>query len=101
MTILRIEHPVRDFASWKQAFDSDPIGRERSGVRRYSVARASDDPSYVVIDLEFDTREAADSMHAALRTLWGGAAAALISGPRARMFDAVERGQYGGASPVR
>ena len=43
MHILRIEHAVPDFESWKAAFDGDPIGRERSGVRRYRVMRASDD----------------------------------------------------------
>ena len=31
MYILRIEHPVPDYDAWKAAFDSDPIGRERSG----------------------------------------------------------------------
>ena len=31
MSILRIEHPVPDYAAWKEAFDADPVGRERSG----------------------------------------------------------------------
>ena len=44
MTILRIEHPVRDFDIWKEAFDADPVGRERSGVRRCRVMRPVDDP---------------------------------------------------------
>jgi hypothetical protein len=35
--ILQIEHPVPNFEGWKAAFDSDPIGRERSGVRRYRI----------------------------------------------------------------
>src|SRR5262249_21775323 len=39
MTILHIEHPIRDFDLWKKAFDSDPIGRERSGVRHHQVLR--------------------------------------------------------------
>jgi len=34
MHILRIEHPVPNFDAWKKAFDSDPLGREQSGVRR-------------------------------------------------------------------
>ena len=33
-TIVRIEHPVPDFARCKQAFDSDPVGREQTRVRR-------------------------------------------------------------------
>jgi hypothetical protein len=56
MYILWIEHPVSDYDAWKAAFDSDPIGRECSGVRRYRILRATDDPNYVMIDLEFDNR---------------------------------------------
>gem|GEM_PF-3530213 len=34
MYILRIEHPVPNYTGWKQAFDSDPIGRKKMRVRR-------------------------------------------------------------------
>ncbi len=69
MHILRIEHPVSDYDAWKAAFDSDPLGRDRSGVRRYRILRATDDPNYVMIDLEFDDASEAEAMHAALREL--------------------------------
>jgi hypothetical protein len=55
MYILRIEHPVPDYDAWKVAFGSDPIGRERSDVRRYRILRPTDDPNYVTVDLEFDS----------------------------------------------
>jgi hypothetical protein len=64
--ILRIEHPVADYDAWKAAFDSDPIGRERSSVRRYRVMRATDDASHVMIDLEFDSLGEAEAVKAAL-----------------------------------
>jgi hypothetical protein len=64
MYILRIEHPVPDYDAWKASFESDPIGRERSGVRCYRALRATDDPNYVMIDLEFDT--AGEAVKAAL-----------------------------------
>jgi hypothetical protein len=66
MYILCIEHPVDDYDAWKAAFDSDPIGRERSGVRRYRVLRATHDPSYVMLELEFDTLSEAQAFKAAL-----------------------------------
>jgi hypothetical protein len=66
MYILRIEHPVPDYDAWKAAFDSDPIGRERSGVRRYRILRATDDPSYVIIDLEFEGLSEVEAVKAAL-----------------------------------
>ena len=46
MYILRIEHPVPNFDGWKKAFDSDPVGREKSGVRRYQILRPTDDANY-------------------------------------------------------
>ena len=55
MPILQIEHSVREFDAWKAAFDSDPVGRERGGVRRYRIVRPVDDPNYVAVDLEFDS----------------------------------------------
>jgi hypothetical protein len=64
--ILRIEHPVEDYDAWRAAFDSDPIGRERSGVRRYRILRATDDPSHVMIDLEFDSLGEAEAVKGAL-----------------------------------
>jgi hypothetical protein len=66
MYILRIEHPVPDYDAWKAAFDSDPIGRERSGVRRYRIMRTTDDPSHLMLDLEFDSLGEAEAVKAAL-----------------------------------
>jgi hypothetical protein len=67
MHILRIEHQIRDFDSWKAAFDSDPVGRQQSGVRRHRVLRPIDDPNYVMIDLDFDSSSEAEAFLAALR----------------------------------
>ncbi len=54
MHTLRIEHPVPDHGTWKALFEGDPVGREGSGVRRYRIMRATDDPDRVMIGLEFD-----------------------------------------------
>lgn len=56
MPVVQIEHPIRDFETWKATFDRDPIGREASGVRRYEIYRPVDDPNYVAVDLEIDSR---------------------------------------------
>lgn len=70
MITLHIEHPVRTFEGWKAAFDSDPAGRERAGVRRYVISRPVDRPLYVMIDLEFDDRPRAEKMLAVLENVW-------------------------------
>jgi hypothetical protein len=94
MSILRIEHPVLDYEAWKKAFDADPVGRERSGVRRYQVLRASDDPNFVMIDLEFDRPDEAEAMLSALRAVWNGVGGTIISDPQARILEPVETKEY-------
>jgi hypothetical protein len=97
MFTVRIEHPVSDYETWKTAFDDDPIGRERSGVRRHTVLRSTDDPNHVLIDLEFGSRDEAEAMLVALRALWGRVEGEVISDPRARILEAVETREYGPA----
>jgi hypothetical protein len=94
MYLLRIEHPVPDFDGWKQAFDSDPVGREKAGVRRYRILRPIDDPHYVMIDLEFDTASQAEALLAALRGVWSRVEGTIIMNPQARIAEAVETREY-------
>ena len=94
MYILRIEHTVPDFDGWKKAFDSDPIGREKAGVRRYRVFRPTDDAQCVLVDLEFDSANAAESVLAALRTLWDRVSEEVMMNPQARIVEVVETKQY-------
>lgn len=93
MYILRIEHSVPTFEGWKAAFDSDPVGRERSGVRRYRILRDADDPSYVLIDLELDTREGAEGLLANLHKLWESVEGKVMRDPKARIVEQVESKQ--------
>lgn len=39
MIVLQLEHPVPNFDGWKKAFESDPVGRRRGGVVRYSILK--------------------------------------------------------------
>ena len=94
MYILRIEHPVPDFDNWKRAFDSDPVSRKKSGVRRYQVLRPVDDDHYAMIDLEFDTASQAEAMLAALRVLWGRVEGQIMTNPQTRIIEVVETGEY-------
>lgn len=89
MYVLRIEHDVPDYDRWKQAFDSDPLARERSGVRRHTVLRPVDDPEHVLVDLEFETEEEAEVFHARLLEMWERVD--VMRNPRARTVEAVER----------
>lgn len=90
MPTLHIEHPTPSFDTWKRAFDSDPAGRRQSGVRRYRVSRAVDDPNYVMIDLEFDTREEAEALLRVMRAVWGQSDHSVSRNQQTRIVDVVE-----------
>ncbi|HEX6275244.1 MAG TPA: hypothetical protein VFZ53_19525, partial [Polyangiaceae bacterium] len=85
------------------AFERDPIGRAASGVRRYRVYRPTDDPKYVVIDLDFDGPAEAAAFREKLEGVWRNAElspglerapGASGSGPRARLLEVVEAHAY-------
>jgi hypothetical protein len=94
MTILRIEHKVFNFDGWKKAFDNDPINRKKSGVKRYRIYRSTDDPSYVIIDLEFDSLDDAQTTLAALQNLWPKVEGTVMVNPQTRILDLVESIEY-------
>jgi hypothetical protein len=96
-SVLRIEHAVPDYENWKcEAFDRDPIGRERNGVRRYRILRSRDDPGVVAIELEFDNRAAAEAFAAALTELWSRVRDRFgwRELPQARLFELAATGEY-------
>ena len=99
MHVLQIEHPVPDFETWKRAFDGDPVGRERSGVRRYRVMRPIDDGRYAIIELEFDSLGEAEAMERSLRELWGRVEGRVMTDPKTRIVEIVESREL--ASAVR
>lgn len=90
MVILQIEHPVPNFDAWKKAFDSDPVNRKQSGVRRYRVLRPIDNPNYAMIDLEFDSVKEAEGLLAAMREVWSRVQGTIMENPRVRIVEAVE-----------
>jgi hypothetical protein len=95
--LLQIEHPISDFDTWKGAFDSFAGFRQHSGVCRHRVLQPTDDPNYVMIDLEFDSAGEAEAFLAALRRdVWSSreASPALVGGPQTRIVEVVEAKEY-------
>lgn len=90
MYTLRIEHPIPDYDGWKKAFDSDPIDRKKSGVRRYRIFRAVDDERFVSIELDFDTVDQARSTLAALNEVWKNVGGKIMSNPQTRILRTAE-----------
>jgi hypothetical protein len=56
---------------------------------------AIDDPNYVMIDLEFDSHDAADAMRRVLEALWGRVQQdGLIGAQQARIVEVVDAREY-------
>jgi hypothetical protein len=93
---VQFEHAIKDFPTWKAAFDRDPIDRHSLGVRRHRVGRPLGDPHYVIGELEFDTDAQAQACAVALRELWSSRAAApaLVGRPQLRIVETVEDRAY-------
>jgi hypothetical protein len=68
MYVLQIEHPIRDFETWKAAFERFSDKRRQSGVRRHQIFQPADDENYVVLDLEFESEGEADAFLGWLRS---------------------------------
>ena len=97
MHVLQIEYPVPDYGAWKAAFDRDLLDREGSGVRRYRVLRPTEDPDYVVIDLEFENAGEAEAYLAALRRQFYSsreASPASGGGPKMRIVEVAKTKEY-------
>ena len=92
MTTVHIEHPISDFATWKNAFDRAAPLRAASKVRAYDIHRPVDDPAYVMIRLDFDTRDEATAFVEKLRQLWTDrdATPALRGSPTVRFLERME-----------
>ncbi len=59
MPALLIRHTVADYAAWKPHFDAHDLTRRANGSRGGWVSRSADDPTAVVIFLEWDDLERA------------------------------------------
>jgi hypothetical protein len=94
MYILRVEQQAPNFEDWKKAFDSDPINREKSGVRRHQVTRQVGNPNYVTIDMEFDTVKEAESTRNALQDVWKRLGGSIVQNPQVRISEVVETEEY-------
>ena len=101
MYVLNYWHTTSDFEGWKSMFDSDPLGREASGVRRLSIERPLDDPSTIIGELEFDSLGEAESFAGRLQEVWSGPASRLVSNTGYRITEVIEQQHFGDESARR
>lgn len=90
MITLRIEHKIANYDGWKKAFDSDPINRKQSGVKRYRVYRPIDNTNLIIIDLDFDNLEKAQAAQVALMNIFPKIEGTLIFGVQIKIMNVIE-----------
>jgi quinol monooxygenase YgiN len=61
MAVLFVRHKVKDFGSWKAAYDEFDAERKTMGVTGHGVFQAEDNPNEVTIYHEFADVDAAKS----------------------------------------
>ena len=96
MTTVLIQHDVKDYETWKRAFDQNPLRRDRGGVSRYVMHRCVEKPSVIFIHLEFEKREDADAYLMELERMLPTVEEAVGFGeaPRAWLLEEVEARTY-------
>lgn len=90
MSTLHIEHPITDFATWSAAYDRFTDRRRQAGVSAERVQQPVDDEHYVVIDLDFPSREQAQRFLTFLETtVWtsSDSSPGLAGTPRTRILE--------------
>lgn len=59
MATLHIEHAITDLDTWMGAFTAFAEARKGAGVRAERIRRPAGDERFIVVDLDFDSVDAA------------------------------------------
>jgi hypothetical protein len=90
---LHIEHGITNFSTWKAAFDRFAAKRSEAGVTAHRIYQPHDDPSYLVLQLDFPSVEQAQAFQEFLETrVWSTSANSpgLAGSPRVRLLVAAQ-----------
>ena len=92
MPVLQIEHAITGLDIWLNAFKKFAPAREQAGVQQAEVFQPSDDPNYIVVNLRFESVDAASNFRKFLTdVVWASPenSPALAGTPTARVLTEV------------
>jgi hypothetical protein len=69
MPTLHIEHPISDLDTWLGAFNRFADARRDAGVTAQRIHQPVDDDGYIVVQLDFDTIDAAEQFKSFLESV--------------------------------
>ena len=93
MPTLHIEHAISDLGTWLGAFNQFAEARRDAGVTTQRIHQPVDDDNYIVVQLDFDTIEAAEEFRRFLETVvWQSRdlSPGLAGTPQARVLHEVD-----------
>ena len=93
MPTLHIEHEISDLGTWFGAFHQFEDARRQAGVTAQRIHQPVDDDKYIVVQLDFDTLDAAERFKNFLESVvWKSEdlSPALAGTPRARVLREAE-----------
>lgn len=98
MATLHIEHAITDLDTWLSAFNGFASARRGAGVRSETVRQPTDNPGYIVVDLDFATVDEATTFLRFLREqVWAipDNAPALAGTPSTMILEDVAASEQG------
>jgi hypothetical protein len=101
MYVLNFWHTVADYAEWKNVFDSDPLGREASGVRRYVIEHPVGDEHTVIGHLEFESLDETETFAGRLQEVWNGLGSEVVSNAGQNITEVLEQKRFASESGRR
>ena len=69
MPTLHIEHPISDLGTWFGAFERFADARRGAGVTAERIHQPVDDDNYIVVQLDFNTVDAAEEFKTFLESV--------------------------------
>ena len=96
MFVLNYWHTVPDYGEWKKVFDRDPLEREASGIRRFTIERPVGDEHRVIGHLEFDGLGEAETFAGRLQEVWKGLGGSVVSNAGSRITEVVVQQEFRG-----
>ncbi len=85
-------HKVKNYATWKAAFEKYIDTRKAAGERSYFVGRSVDDPNMVYVINEWDNKAAAQSFLSSAGLAASMKNAGLLGPPEVAILDEDTRG---------
>jgi hypothetical protein len=95
MYVLNYWHTVTDYGEWKKVFDTDPLGREASGVRRLTIERPVGDEHMVIGHVEFDSLREAETFAGRLQEVWKGPGSSVVSNTGSNITEVLVEQELG------